>query len=425
MTADTGNGRAISRRRFLAAAGAIGASAALGAGGYAIATRVATHGDTRALVPALVPFYGEHQAGIATPPQDRLLFASFDVTTGDRRELQDLLRGWTAAAARMTAGQPVSDSAASAVTPLGDNGDADGLAQSRLTITFGFGPSLFQQDGRDRFGIAARRPAALIDMPAFPKDALDPARSQGDLGVQVCAEDSQVALQAMRNLTRAGVGAVTMKWSQLGFGRTSSASTPRQALRNLQGFKDGTNNVKGEDGAAMNEHVWVAQRDGPGWMRGGSYMVTRRIRMLIEAWDRSTLSDQEHTIGRVKASGAPLGGSAESDTPDLAARGANGSYVIPADAHIRLASPAMNGGHRILRRGYSFTDSTDPATGQPDSGLFLIAFQRDPRTQFVPIQQRLASHDALNKYIQHVGSAIFACPPGVSPGESIGDALFV
>src|SRR5262249_43144858 len=204
---------------------------------------------------------------------------------------------------------------------------------------------------------AARRPAALCELPAFGDDALDPATSGGDLCVQACADDPQVAFHAVRNLARIGRGTVVMRWSQLGFGRTSSTSRSQDTPRNLMGFKDGTANIRAEDTEAMRRFVWVGG-EGPGWMRGGSYMVTRRIRMLLEVWDRSALEDQEQTIGRRKYDGAPLGESGEFAPLDLAAE-RGGQPTIPADAHVRLASPSVNDGERILRRGYSFTDGVD------------------------------------------------------------------
>jgi deferrochelatase/peroxidase EfeB len=97
--------------------------------------------------------------------------------------------------------------------------------------------------------------------------------------------------------------------------------------------------------------------------------------------------------------------------------------VVPVDAHIRLAAPAKNDGVRLLRRGYSFTDGIDPVTNQLDAGLFFIAYQRDPRTGFIPVQQQLRT-DALNEYIRHNGTATFAVPPGVDEGGYIGETLF-
>ena len=223
----------------------------------------------------------------------------------------------------------------------------------------------------------------------------------------------------MRNLARIGRGAAVIRWSQLGFGRTSSTSSAQKTPRNLMGFKDGTNNIHAEDEDAMDRYVWV--REGPDWMRGGTYLVARRIRMLIEIWDRSPLLEQEQTIGRHRASGAPLGKEDEFDGVDLKAKGPDGLPLIPADSHVRLAR--KNPDERMLRRGYSFTDGMDSKTGQLDAGLFFISFQRDPGKQFVPLQRRLGQNDRLTEYIQHTSSAVFACPPGVRRGGYVGEQL--
>jgi deferrochelatase/peroxidase EfeB len=401
----------LTRRGLIGAAGVAGAGIALG--GLELERSLAgSSGDA-----GTVPFHGEHQAGIATPAQDRLHFAAFDVTAQRRSDLRELLQTWTAAAERMTMGELVGQAESAAAPPV-DTGEALGLPPSRLTVTFGFGPALFD----DRFGLASRRPAALTELPPLPGDELDPNRSGGDLCVQACADDPQVAFHAVRNLARVGRGAVVMRWSQLGFGRTSSTSRSQQTPRNLMGFKDGTNNIKLEDTDALEQHVWVATGDGPGWLTGGSYLVARRIRMLIEVWDRAALNDQESTIGRVKDSGAPLGERREFDPVDLAARAPDGALVVPADAHIRLASHATNHGTRILRRGYSFTDGFDDRLGQLDAGLFFISFQRHP-SAFVELQRRLGRSDALNEYIVHTGSALFAVPPGTQLGSYVGETL--
>ena len=368
-----------------------------------------------------MPFWGEHQAGIATAVQERLYFAAFDLTTTKRDDVAALLKTWTEAASRMSTGDPAGDLSGDPVPAPADTGEALGLAPARLTVTIGLGPSLFEKDGVDRYGLAAQRPAALVGLPAFPTDALEPAISGGDLGVQACADDPVVAFHAVRNLARLANGVAVLRWSQAGFGRTSSTTQAQTTERNLMGFKDGTNNIRAEDTAAMTQHVWVAD-EGPAWMRGGSYLVTRRIRMRIEAWDDDSLGDQERRVGRAKDSGAPLGADAEFDPVDLEAK-VQGRSVIPDNAHIRIASPQLNGGVRILRRGYSFSDRIDGA-GQIDAGLFFICYQRDPRTQFVAIQTQLAQQDALNLYLVHTGSAIFACPPGAAVGESLARALF-
>ncbi len=227
----------------------------------------------------------------------------------------------------------------------------------------------------------------------------------------------------MRNLARVGRGAVALRWTQFGFGRTSSTTSTQETPRNLQGFKDGTNNLHGDDAKAMNRFVWVGDDEPQRWLRGGTYLVARRIRMLIETWDRVSLGEQENIVGRHKVSGAPLTGVREHDTVDLDLHGTGGVPIIAKDAHIRLAAPSTNGGTRILRRGYSFTDGMDPARGQLDAGLFFISFQRHPE-QFAAIQRRLGVTDALSEYLLHTGSGLFAVPPGARPGGFVGDGLF-
>ncbi|HEY9522762.1 MAG TPA: Dyp-type peroxidase, partial [Thermopolyspora sp.] len=277
----------------------------------------------------------------------------------------------------------------------------------------------------DRSSLADRRPAALAELPRFPGDALRPEISGGDLCVQACANDPQVAVHAVRNLARIGMGVVSVRWSQLGFGRTSSTSRDQATPRNLFGFKDGTANLKAEDADLLRDHLWVQPGDGPAWMEGGSYLVTRKIRMIIETWDRSSLADQEAMIGRAKGSGAPLGREHEFDPIDFTALRPDGAPAIAEDAHVRLAHAEQNNGARLLRRGYNYVDGSD-GLGRLDAGLFFIAYQRDPRRQFVPIQTRLARHDAMNEYLRHVSSGLFACPPGVrQPGDFWGRALFV
>jgi deferrochelatase/peroxidase EfeB len=373
-------------------------------------------------------FRGEHQAGIVTPAQDRLHFAALDVVTDSREELVELLQAWTVAAERMTKGHAAGEIGpveGSLDLPPDDTGEAIGLPASGLTITFGFGPGLFRDaEGRDRFGLADRQPEALQTLPHFPADNLDPARSYGDLCIQACADDPQVAVHAVRNLVRIGFGTVSVRWSQLGFGRTSSTSTTQDTARNLFGFKDGTANVKAEEQTPLDDHVWVGQDDDEkgAWLAGGSYLVARRLNMTIEVWDRLPLGDQENFIGRTKGTGAPLSGGEEFSQPDFALPGRDGP-IIPADAHVRIVHPDQHGGARMLRRGYNFVDGSDPLGGL-NAGLFFIAYVRDPRTGFIPIQNAMAKHDALMEYLKTTGSALFAVPPGAKPGEYVGQSLF-
>ncbi len=301
-------------------------------------------------------------------------------------------------------------------TPAVDTGEAVGSPAAHLTVTVGFGRSVFvTANGHDRFGLADKLPAPLAEIPQFRNDVLDPTRCGGDISVQCCADDPQTAFHAFHNLARIARGTAVVRWVQLGFGRTSTTSDDQPTPRNLMGFKDGTNNIKADDDAALRDHVWVGAADAPAWMRDGSYVVVRRIRMLLESWDRTSLREQQDTIGRTKVEGAPLGARHEHDPPDLTR--------LAEDTHIRLAAPGENNGLRILRRGYSFADGVDPVTAQLDAGLFFIAYQRDPRRQFVPLQQRLADNDALNEYIKHIASASFAVPPGVEVGGYVGETL--
>jgi deferrochelatase/peroxidase EfeB len=420
MTGPAGRG-GLSRRGFL---GLVGAGTAVAAAGGVAAATAARDSDSSASADAY-PFHGTHQAGITTPAQDHLHMAAFDLTTDSRAELEALLRSWTVAAARMTQGRPAGDIGPAGGpydAPPDDTGEATGLPPSALTLTFGFGPSLFTTPGgRDRFGLADRRPDALVDLPHFPGDDLDPARSGGDLCVQACANDPQVAVHAIRNLSRIAFGTATVRWSQLGFGRTSSTSSGQQTPRNMFGFKDGTANVKAEDPDTADQ-VWVQQADGPDWMVGGSYLVSRRIRMVIETWDRTSLREQEAIFGRTKAEGSPLSGGTEFTPPDFRRAGRDDQPLIAENAHVRLAHPSAHGGVRMLRRGYNFTDGSDPL-GRLEAGLFFLAYQRDIRTAFIPVQTALARDDALNEYIKHVGSAHFAIPPGTADGEHIGQRL--
>lgn len=399
----------------------------IGAGLDHFLTDVARERDSGGSVPGgdglAVPFYGAHQAGIATLAPEFLNFATFEITSDAVDDLRGILQEWTSAAASLTHGNPYKSTSEEPSVAPADPGEAIGLGPARLTITIGFGPSLFGLGGADRFGFGRRRPEALAPLPPFKGENLDPSRSDGDLCVQACADDPQVAFHAIHVLARVASGAAALRWTQTGFGRTSSTSSSQPTPRNLMGFKDGTNNIHGEDTEAMDKHVWVQPGDGPAWMEGGSYLVARRIKILLDVWDATSLEGQERAIGREKVSGAPIGEEDEFDPVDLEARD-SGEATIPTDAHIRLSSPESNDGERILRRGYSFSEPPEPGSGQIDAGLFFICFQRDPQRQFVPIQQRLAESDALNRHIQHTASAVFACPPGVKPGGFIGDALF-
>jgi deferrochelatase/peroxidase EfeB len=395
-----------SRRGFLAgSAGLLGAAAA----------RPAAAGMEAQAVEA---FHGSHQAGITTRQQAYTYFAVFDLAAETRDQLRDLLRRWTEAASRLCAGAPADGA---------DSAEALGMTPSRLTLTFGFGAGMFSKDGKDRYGLAARRPPALIDLPVFPGDQLQPGRTGGDLSVQACADDPQIAFHAVRQLARLADGIAAPRWAQSGFVPALVGQTPR----NLMGFKDGTRNPDTGNAADMDALVW-AGAEAPDWMRGGSYLVARRIRIALEHWDRMTKGFQEQTIGRYKDSGAPIGGRSETDAENLAATDVDGNPVIAENAHVRLAS-VEGSGTRILRRGYSYNDGLSftaerwPPWRQGmeyDAGLLFMAYQKDPRAGFVKMFEKMSRFDMLNQFTTHVGSGVFAMPPGVQPGGFLGERLF-
>ncbi len=343
----------LTRRRLLETVGAAGAGAAF----------------ARLPATAFGAAAPRHQPGIASTPPAHLRFAAYDVTAANVGELRELMRDWSAEATHLR-------------------------KQHDVTVTFGFGPGLFAPG---RYGLESRRPPALAPLPPFPGDALDPALCGGDLAVQVCADDEGAAAKAVRRFAGA-----TPRWSISGV--TGTRGTPR----NRMGFKDGTNNVAGDDASAMRHSVWVGRHDDPAWLRGGTYLIARRIRMKLDDWNATPTGRQERIIGRHKRSGAPLGQKHEFDQADFDGR------AIPADAHIRLASPHANNGKMLRRRSYNI-----------DQGLFFIAFARHPR-QFVAIQRHLTEHhDALAPFIVHEGSALFACPPAACRNGFVGDALLV
>jgi deferrochelatase/peroxidase EfeB len=415
-----------SRRLFLGSAG-LGAAAGLaGAAGIARAQLAPSRPE---IAPAdSEPFYGPHQAGITTPMQDSLYFASFDLNATKRQDVVGLLQAWTQAAARLTAGLPAEPAVPSPDEPPPDSGEALGLNPSRLTLTFGFGPGVFERDGKDRYGLAPHRPEAFADLPRFVGDQLAPQRTGGDLCIQACADEPQVAFHAVRQLTRLAQPYAATRWVQNGF---LAGYAPGEAPRNLMGFKDGTLNVAAKDPRALDRFVWVGPEGG--WMRDGTYLVARPIRIALEHWDRMKLSFQEQTIGRQKLSGAPLGATRETDPLKLDAVDKDGEPVTPENAHVRLAAPETNGGAQILRRSYSYDNGVSlvaerwPPWRQGmelDAGLLFICFQKDPRAGFTKLFDRMAKFDMLNQFVTHVGGGLFACPPGAPAGGYLGQALF-
>ncbi|QDH21014.1 iron uptake transporter deferrochelatase/peroxidase subunit [Saccharibacillus brassicae] len=409
------SGKGYTRREMLKMSAAAGGGIALGASGLgailkmfgaAEAPPAAAGGESAAAANERLDFYGEHQAGIVTPQQTYMYLVGFKVTAADRKTLIGLLRDWTRFCDLSTGGASAVE-ANGRLLPPSDSGESVDLPAAKLSVTFGFGPSLFAQGGQDRFGLAARAPKHLRDIPRMPKDRIDEALSGGDICVQVCAEDQQVAFHAARNLIRLSAFTASVLWMQEGFISSPPGSTPR----NLFGFKDGTANALHDSGAGYGDVVWCGE-DEPDWMRGGSYLAYRKIRMLLEVWDRSSLKDQEDTFGRRKDSGAAYGKTGEFDTVSPG--------ELPADSHVRLAK---QDGAQMHRRAYSYTGGIDARTGNVDAGLLFLSYQRDPDKQFVPMLRLMSQMDKLNEYTVHIASGLFACPGGWKPGEYVGQRL--
>ncbi|MFD8630581.1 iron uptake transporter deferrochelatase/peroxidase subunit [Streptomyces sp. NPDC059533] len=413
----------ISRRRLLGTVGAAGAAGlALGAAGGALAhsaladsapgSPAGAAGSLSSLGATQVAFDGDHQAGITTPLQAKGHVLAFDLAAGaGRTEAAALLRRWSETARRLMAGE---------TAPNSDSGIALDAGPSSLTVTFGFGHSFF-----DRTGLTARRPTALDPLPDFSSDRLDPQRSNGDLWIQIGSNDGLVAFHALRALQKDAGDAAKVRWQMNGFNRSPGATGTPMTARNLMGQIDGTGNPKPAQ-PDFDKRIFVPAA-GPGpaehaWMAGGSYAVVRRIRMLLDDWDKQSLAQQEQVIGRTKATGAPLTGGTETTPLDLNKFGADGKPVIPSNAHARISAPAQNGGAAMLRRPFSFHDGI-AADGTPDAGLLFICWQADPLRGFVPVQRKLDRGDALSEFIRHESSGLYAAPPGPRSGEYVGQRL--
>lgn len=388
------------RREFLKKAGIGGAGLALGLSGASAFFANKEQGSKNiADGQEEISFYGKHQAGITTPMQRNIYFVVLDLRTTDKTDVIQLFKDWTDYSQKLVNGDLVKKDGSNALLPPSDTGETVGLNPYRLTLTFGVSASFLTKLGLDK-----KRPKLFRDLPAFPKEQLREQYTGGDIVIQACADDEQVAFHAVRNLIRKGRNKVTMKWSQSGF---AAIGDRMETPRNLFGFKDGTANVTTEKD--FDKVVWADSQD---WMNNGSYMAVRRIIMHLETWDRTNLQEQENTFGRYKESGAPFGKKDEFDEVDLS--------LLPVDSHVRLAKEVDL---PILRRSYSYSDGIDPRTGQFDAGLLFIAFQKDP-DRFVKIQTNLGADDKMNEYVTHIGSGLFACFGGVKEGGYIGQDLF-
>ncbi|MEV7294527.1 iron uptake transporter deferrochelatase/peroxidase subunit [Streptomyces microflavus] len=410
----------VSRRRLLGGVGAAGATGlVLGAGGGA-AGYAATRSDAPTALTAVgsteAMFHGKHQPGITTPLQARGHLVAFDLVAGaGRKEAVALMRRWSALARELMAGRPAGGSADG---PGHDTGIALDAGPSSLTVTFGFGRTFFA-----RTGLTSRLPAALDPLPPFSSDQLDAKRSDGDLWVQVGADDALVAFHALRAVQKESAGTVKVRWQMNGFNRTPGATARPMTARNLMGQIDGTGNPKPAD-EDFDRRIFVPASPGTPqeWLEGGSYAVVRRIRMLLDDWEKLPVDRQEQVIGRRKADGAPLSGGSETTAMDLDKAGPDGRLVIPANAHARISSPEKNGGAAMLRRPFSYHDGISE-DGTPDAGLLFVCWQADPFQGFVPVQRKLDRGDALSPFIRHEASGLFAVPGGAAEGEYVGQRL--
>jgi deferrochelatase/peroxidase EfeB len=363
------------------------------------------------------PFDGPHQAGILTPAPAQATFAALDSIAADRRTLQEALEALSQRARELTVGGPIPLLEADA--PPADSGILGPVNDPDvLTVTIAFGASLF--DGR--YGLSAQRPHELVSMPTFSVDDLDPAQSHGDVLLQICAHQRDTVVHTLRELLRTVRGALQLRWTIDGFSGAARGPSPHNNPRNLFAFRDGTANPPTSDSALMNELVWVGRGE-PAWAAGGTYQVVRIIRQHVEFWDRVGLNEQENMIGRVRASGAPLGGTDEFEDPryDLDPDGKR----IPLTAHIRTANPRTpaTADQRILRRGFSYTRGFEEA-GALDQGLIFVAFNQSPTRQFQTIQTRLLNEPMID-YITPVGGGYFFAPPGAEGQiDWVGSGLF-
>ena len=352
-------------------------------------------------------FYGEHQAGITTPSQRNIYFLLLYLHTNKLDDVKQMFKDWTTYAANLTQGKNIKPYEKNPFVPPTDTGEADSMGAYGLTLTFGISPSFLK-----KMGLTHKQPKEFQDLPKFPRDQLRENLTGGDICIQACAEDAQVAFHAVRQLVRQARSNITMRWSQSGF---VGFDTGNQTPRNLFAFKDGTANQSTIKAADKN--LWA---DAPDWMKGGTYLVTRIIQMHLETWDRTSLKGQEDTFGRHRDSGAAIGQKGEFDTFDVHAKDAQGKAVIPEISHMGLAKRT---GVEMLRRSYSYSSGINPATGQFDSGLLFISFQKSPE-QFIIIQNALGRLDKMNEYTTHIGSGLFACFGGILQGGYIGQALF-
>jgi deferrochelatase/peroxidase EfeB len=359
-----------------------------------------------------VPFYGQFQAGIATPPQVAATFLAFDVTAANRGELTQLFQTLTARAAFLTAGG-TPPAVPPGAPPSDDRLLGPTVVPDDLTVTVALGASLF--DGR--YGLGPAKPAQLTTMHAFAHDNLDPAISDGDLLLQLCAGHRDTVGHAMLDIMAHTSGAMRPRWRIDGF---RFPPRPVGIPRDWMGFKDGITNPDTKHAKEMNKHVWV-QPGGPepAWTAGGTYQVVRIIRMFLDQWDKVPVEEQERIFGRRKVSGAPMYATSP-DAPDnfdpIYTNDPQG-LITPLNCHIRLANPQTPqtaATSSILRRSFQYDRSPDLA-GNPDMGHAFCCFQQQLST-YIAMQNRLES-ETLIPYITPIGGGYFFALPGVTDAK--------
>lgn len=411
MTADKEKilDKKLSRREFLKKAGLTGAGAIVGASaiGGIVGSQLNTvkkevDGDNK------VPFYGKYQSGVTapTPMQKNVYFVVLNLETTDKSKVIKLFKDWTSYASNLTQGINVDVESQNHALPPKDTGETDGLNPYRLSLTFGISRQFLK-----KLNLEKKEMKTFIDFPPFPKEQLEERYTGGDIVVQACADDEQVCFHAIRNLIRKGRNVVTMKWSQSGF---TAIGDGKMTPRNLFGFKDGTANV-----TTQPDYEKVVWYDENNWLKNGTFLAVRKIRMHLDTWDRTSLKEQENTFGRHKESGAPFGKKHEFDEFKWDEKDKNGEYIMPVDSHVSLAKKVNK---PLLRRSYSYSDGINESTGQFESGLLFISYQKDPQS-FIDVQTSLGAMDKMNEYVTHIGSGLFAIFPGVKEGGYIGQEL--
>lgn len=350
-----------------------------------------------------IPFFGTHQAGIDTPPQAHVTLLALDLNPEtDREALRRMMQVLTDDAARLTQGVPA----------LADSEPELAGVPARLTVTFGFGPELVRRGAAEE----SAQPAWLRALPAFTVDRLEDAWSDGDLLIQVGADDAFTVAHAVRMLLKDTRSFASLRWTQRGFRRAHGSQPSGTTMRNLFGQVDGTVNPD-PSSTDFDTLVWIDH----GWLTSGTSTVVRRIHMELDTWDRLDRGGREQSTGRFLADGAPLTGTHEHDEPDFEATTSLGFPVIAEFSHLRRAR-SEDPSQRIFRRAYNYDD---PPTGDQtsNSGLLFMSFQADVDAQFVPLQRRLDELDLLNEWTTPIGSSVFAVPPGCLEGGFVGDTL--